>query len=49
MAYAVETRELTKSFANCLALDKVSIKIADGEMVALLGASGPGQSTLLRH
>lgn len=49
MAYAVETRELTKSFANCLALDKVSIQISEGEMVALLGASGSGKSTLLRH
>ena len=39
--------EVTKTFENRRLLDAVSMRIAPGESVALLGESGTGKSTLL--
>ena len=40
--------DVTKSFANYRALDRVSLDVSQGEFISLLGPSGCGKTTLLR-
>jgi sulfate transport system ATP-binding protein len=44
----IEVRQLRKNFGSFPALDGVDLKVADGELLALLGPSGSGKTTLLR-
>jgi sulfate/thiosulfate transport system ATP-binding protein len=44
----IVVEDVSKQFGSFQALDRVSLKIESGSLVALLGPSGSGKSTLLR-
>jgi ABC-type iron transport system FetAB ATPase subunit len=44
----LSVREISKYFGGVCALDKVSLDIEEGEVVALLGDNGAGKSTLIK-
>ena len=48
MSY-VELENVTKRFGSRVALDGVSLRIAEPSIVGLMGKNGSGKSTLLRH
>ena len=44
----LEINSLVKKFSETTALNDVSLRISDGEMVGIIGKSGAGKSTLMR-
>ncbi len=45
---AVELREVTKTFGDVVAVDNVSLQVAQGEFLCIVGPSGCGKTTTLR-
>jgi spermidine/putrescine transport system ATP-binding protein len=45
---AVELRDVVKSFGDVVAVERMSLRIRDGEFFSLLGPSGCGKTTTLR-
>jgi putative multiple sugar transport system ATP-binding protein len=48
MTTLLEMREITKEFPGVKALDRVSLKVAKGEIHAICGENGAGKSTLMK-
>lgn len=45
---SIEVKNLTKSFKDKVVLDDISFKVDDGEILAIVGLSGAGKSTVLK-
>ena len=44
----LEARAVTKRFPGVVALNNVSLSVAEGEALALIGENGAGKSTLMK-
>jgi ABC-2 type transport system ATP-binding protein len=47
-AYTIQTRELTKTFGQFIAVDHISVSVKRGEIFGFLGANGAGKTTAIR-
>src|SRR5437773_1444961 len=45
---AVETRELTKKYGGFLALDRLTLSVARGEILGFVGPNGAGKTTTIK-
>jgi ABC-type Fe3+/spermidine/putrescine transport system ATPase subunit len=45
---SIELKNVSKRFGEVAAVDNVSFSVKEGELVALLGPSGGGKTTVLR-
>ncbi len=48
MTVTVEARELSKTYGQLIAVDKLSLEIDEGEVLAFLGPNGSGKTTTIR-
>src|SRR5581483_5890076 len=45
---SIELKNVSKQFGEVAAVDSVSVSVSEGELMALLGPSGGGKTTVLR-
>ncbi len=47
MQYAIETTELTKGYKNKIAVDRLNLRVGEGEIFGFLGPNGAGKTTTI--
>ena len=48
MSFMIRIQDLTKQYANILAVDHINLEVVEGEIFGLLGPNGAGKTTTIR-